>query len=41
MFIAAPNAQNSPELKIHARNVAQDTSVYYYVLDICKFKREI
>ena len=26
---AAPTAQNSPELKIHIRNVDQDTSVYY------------
>ena len=28
-FSAAPTAQNNPELKIHIRNVAQDTSVYY------------
>ena len=25
---AAPTAPNSPKLKIHTRNVAQDTSVY-------------
>ena len=31
-FSAAPTAQNSPELKIHIRNVAQDTSVYYSVV---------
>ena len=31
-FSAAPTAQNSPELKIHIRNVAQDTSVYYSVI---------
>ena len=30
-FSAAPTAQNSPELKMHIRNVAQDTSVYYSV----------
>ena len=30
-FSAAPTAQNSPELKIHIRNVAQDTSLYYSV----------
>ena len=30
-FYAAPTAQNSPELKVHNRNVAQDTSVYYSV----------
>ena len=30
-FSAALTAQNSPELKIHVRNVAQDTSVYYSV----------
>ena len=27
-FSAAPTVQNSPELKIHIRNVAQDTFVY-------------
>ena len=27
IFFAAPTAQNSPELKIHIRYVAQDTSV--------------
>ena len=30
-FSASPSAQNSPDLKIHIRNVAQDTSVYYFV----------
>ena len=30
-FSAALTAQNSPELKIHIRHVAQDTSVYYSV----------
>jgi restriction endonuclease S subunit len=30
-FSGAPTAQNSPELKIHIRNVAQDTSVHYSV----------
>ena len=30
-FSASPTAQNSPELKIHIRNVAQDTSLYYSV----------
>ena len=30
-FSAALTAQNSPELKIHIVNVAQDTSVYYSV----------
>jgi hypothetical protein len=31
-FSAAQIAKNSPELKIHIRNVAQDTSVYYSVM---------
>ena len=35
-FSAAPTAQNSPELKIHIRNVAQDTSVYYSVAKACR-----
>ena len=30
-FSAALTAKNSPELKIHIRNVDQDTSVYYSV----------
>ena len=30
-FSAALTSQNSPELKIHIINVAQDTSVYYSV----------
>ena len=33
-FSAALTAQNSPELKIHIRNVAQDISVYYSVVQI-------
>ena len=33
-FSAAPTAQNSPELKIHIRNVAQDTSAYYSVVSM-------
>ena len=41
-FSAAPTAQNSPELKIHIRNVTQSTSAYYYcgmlnVNDICGY----
>ena len=31
-FSAAQTAQNSPELKVNIRNVAQDTSVYYSVV---------
>ena len=31
-FSAAPTALNSQELKIHIRNVAQVTSVYYSVV---------
>ena len=34
---ASPTAQNSPELKIRIRNVAQDTSVYYSVIWIWEF----
>ena len=34
-FSAALTAPNSPELKIHNRNVAQDTSVYYSVGETC------
>jgi hypothetical protein len=30
-FSAAPTAQNSLELKIHVRDVAQDTAVFYSV----------
>ena len=32
VFTNWPTAQNSPELKIHIRNVARDTSVYYSVI---------
>ena len=32
---ASLTAQNSPEFKIHIRNVAQDTSVYYSVGETC------
>ena len=31
-FSAAPTPQNSSEFKIHFRNEAQDTSVYYSLL---------
>jgi hypothetical protein len=37
LFSTAPTAQNSPELKIHNRNVAKDTSVYYSVAIVCIF----
>ena len=40
-FFAAPTAQNTPELKIHVRNVAQDTSVYYSVVNTFIYFYEI